>query len=153
MHCLLCFFLFFLRDRAMGSITFYLQNQVTAALCFVQHGSVSAGWGQRAVSSWLKHHDPAGPAALRGCMENLPRLWVMRWDANVMGHAHLGAGPRQMVLLTFLQEGGGLRTSGNLVENQEQYPASPTRTVSSSKHKRIMSREVSTPCEALAPLN
>jgi len=25
-------------------------------------------------------------------MENLPRLWVIKWDANVTGH---GAGPRQ----------------------------------------------------------
>lgn len=63
------------------------------------------------VSSWLKHHGHAGPTALRGCMENLPRLWVIRWDANVMGH---GARPRQMVLLVFLQEREVLEPQGIL---------------------------------------
>lgn len=111
MHCLLCFFLFFLRDRAMRSTIFYLENQVTAALCFAQHGCVSVQGGQRARSLWLKHHGHANPTVLRGCIENLPRLWVIRWDANVMGH---GAGRRQTVLLVFFQEGEVLEPQGTL---------------------------------------
>lgn len=110
-HVLLTLFLSILSEGQNSEVhNILFAKSGYSCLMFVQHGCVGVGWGQKAVSSWLKHHDHAGPTALRGCMD-LPRLWVIRWDANVMGH---GAGPRQMVPLMFLQEGEILEPQGNL---------------------------------------
>lgn len=42
---------------------------------------------------------------------DLPRLWVIKWDANITGH---GAGPRQRVPLTVLWEEEVVEPQGTL---------------------------------------